>query len=370
MAEPRTIAHRRELWRLRAETIRGLRVLWPRWDPTDSTTWNDFGTPATALVARQADRAAELGARYYLRVRKKRAPLAPALSLESVPRAAADPEKIAKSLGAVGLAGTYIALRYQSRTLAQAKAVAFVRVTMAAGRHVANGSRATILAASRVDPASEGWARVTAGTCDFCAGLSDEGIKDVAAMEAHDGCQCVAEPSFEEQKKTFKELDGTAEQARENVRLRGKLNNLESARLESYVGAGYEDLNYALRETGGDLAQLTRYETDTIAALDGAIERSVVKNDIQVYRGLSFEPECSVGDVLVDDAFVSTSMRREVAESFGGDGWLMTVELPSGERALYTMTGEDEFLLPRGTRFLVRSIDRELREMTVRVVSK
>lgn len=65
---------------------------------------------------------------------------------------------------------------------------------------VANATRDTITTASFRDPRSEGWQRVGAGACPFCAMLIGRGrvyrSERSARFAAHDNCHCSAAPAF------------------------------------------------------------------------------------------------------------------------------------------------------------------------------
>lgn len=66
-------------------------------------------------------------------------------------------------------------------------------------RRMANFSRFTVTGSSTADPSARGWRRVGVGECDFCQMLLDRGAvysEATADFEAHDGCQCGAEPEF------------------------------------------------------------------------------------------------------------------------------------------------------------------------------
>lgn len=68
-----------------------------------------------------------------------------------------------------------------------------------AQRRVANFSRFTVMRSSTQDRQAKGWERVGVGECDFCAMLLGRGAvysEATADFEAHDHCQCQAEPVF------------------------------------------------------------------------------------------------------------------------------------------------------------------------------
>lgn len=75
-------------------------------------------------------------------------------------------------------------------------------LTLAQGglqRHVANVDRETIRLASVDDRQTQGWVRVGRGECDWCQQYLDGVVHYVEGYDfnAHDHCQCTAEPVFD-----------------------------------------------------------------------------------------------------------------------------------------------------------------------------
>ncbi|HVY10811.1 MAG TPA: hypothetical protein VHB18_11790 [Mycobacteriales bacterium] len=68
-----------------------------------------------------------------------------------------------------------------------------------AQRRTANFARRTVMGSSVADPHARGWMRVGVGECEFCQMLLGRGAvytEATADFEAHDHCQCGAEPAF------------------------------------------------------------------------------------------------------------------------------------------------------------------------------
>lgn len=66
-------------------------------------------------------------------------------------------------------------------------------------RIVADAARHTVILSTGADPRGKGWARRTAGGCDFCQMLAGRGAvysADTADFKSHDDCNCVAVPVF------------------------------------------------------------------------------------------------------------------------------------------------------------------------------
>ena len=86
------------------------------------------------------------------------------------------------------------------KTPEQAAHTALIRTVGSAARMASDGGRETVTRTMRDDPRAHGWQRVTGGdACYFCAMLSGRGgvySADSVDFEAHDFCQCEAEPVF------------------------------------------------------------------------------------------------------------------------------------------------------------------------------
>ena len=65
-------------------------------------------------------------------------------------------------------------------------------------RRIADHVRLTITESSIEDPRSEGWVRTGHGECDWCKQYLDGEVRTVEGydFDAHDWCQCTAEPVF------------------------------------------------------------------------------------------------------------------------------------------------------------------------------
>lgn len=99
--------------------------------------------------------------------------------------------------------------------------------------------------------------------------------------------------------------------------------------------------------------------------IDSAIQKSVIREELTVIRGLSnpgwFEPY-KVDAMFSDDAFGSFSLRPESACRYAGlnsvrEKVFVTYKLAVGSHALYMGHKEEEMLLPRGRSYKVDDID-------------
>jgi hypothetical protein len=138
--------------------------------------------------------------------------------------------------------------------------------------------------------------------------------------------------------------------------------------IRRYVGGRHVAINGDCR---GDSDGDPRTFRD-VHLLDTALEKSPLAQDEVVFRGISraYAKELerrglSVGDRLVDKAFLSTSRSKAVARGFLGyetEGLLMRIRLPGGRNALdlspYSpLPEEQEYLLPRETVLRVTGYD-------------
>lgn len=67
-------------------------------------------------------------------------------------------------------------------------------------RRIANYARTTVMRSSVRDPQAKGWRRVGSAKCDFCRMLIGRGAvyrEPTADFDAHDHCNCAAEPAFQ-----------------------------------------------------------------------------------------------------------------------------------------------------------------------------
>lgn len=195
--------HLQQQLALRALTLRQLARLWPLWNLDDPNSYGLFIEAALPLVATGNRRSAALAAQYYTMFRALELPQSLQLGWQGIrelPPAPA-PAVMRSSLANVTMAGVFNALG-AGQNRSQALANGFVRLSGEATRLVLNGERDTILQAVEEDPQALGWMRVSGGDpCAFCAMLLSRGAvyksEETASFEAHDHCQCGAEPFYE-----------------------------------------------------------------------------------------------------------------------------------------------------------------------------
>lgn len=149
-----------------------------------------------------------------------------------------------------------------------------------------------------------------------------------------------------------------------------KYTDAEENAIGQYQGATAFAVNDYLRHPEKPAPSYVKRMVDAIGSdLDAAIAKGEVKEAVTVYRGFSSdalpEGESAVGTVLRDNAYVSTTMDRDVTHRFlnevRGQGKatpvLAEIRVPKGARAAYVDkvrdSGESELLFGRGTRLKV-----------------
>ena len=144
----------------------------------------------------------------------------------------------------------------------------------------------------------------------------------------------------------------------------------QKAALFEYQGDKAKEINRKLRS--GDVG---REDAVYIKTLDKAISQTWLPVDMNLFRGVDsktfdFMVEGkSLGDVIKEKGFISTSLVKNTAKSFG-DG-LFQIKAKKGQYAADVGgIGEAEILLPRKLRLKVVGIDKEKRICTVEIVEK
>jgi len=164
----------------------------------------------------------------------------------------------------------------------------------------------------------------------------------------------------------FSKASGADKWAKSVKSLNPALTETQDEAMQQYKGEDFLDLNDHLRMGGSSEIRLG---SDPDQYLDELIESSFegtsLPEPIIVYRGSDWDVfedfDDLTGDIISDDAFVSTSMVKGIAEAHS-DGLVMEIRLPKGTQAIYMdkwkVTGwdtESELLLPKGSKFKVIS---------------
>lgn len=143
----------------------------------------------------------------------------------------------------------------------------------------------------------------------------------------------------------------------------------EKQAISLYTGSWYQDVNGALRSD----KSLNAYDQARVNAIDSAIAKSEIKKPIVVYRGSTNDlvggyssiddiKSNLVGKTIQDKGYMSTSVSKD--SSFGGNTYYR-ITIPTGKgRGAYVksvshFSHENEFLLKRGTNFLVTGVTKK-----------
>ena len=121
----------------------------------------------------------------------------------------------------------------------------------------------------------------------------------------------------------------------------------------------FDDFREALSDADYDVC------LELISLIDSAIQKSSIRGDLTVIRGLSNPAWFNLfeeGNRFSEDAFGSFSLSPESACGYAGlnsagQKVLVTYVLPAGSHALYMGQKEEEMLLPRGMKYMIDEID-------------
>lgn len=143
----------------------------------------------------------------------------------------------------------------------------------------------------------------------------------------------------------------------------------EQSAINEYTGSDYKQINEYLRT--GKTGQIDEKDLqESIQNISDGLRKFDLKEDIITYRGIpeniyDIPFEMLEGMELSEKAFVSTSLNRDI--SFNGafsGGIEMIFHVPAGSNGAYInaiskFDNEKEFLLDKGTRYIVKSAVKE-----------
>ena len=193
-----TELHRKQQLVLKTQVVRDVMRIFPAWQPRDPASYDAFAQAIVLLVKSRSVQSAALAAHYFdlFRTVETGTGIAHMATLAPGPTA----EHILKSLSATSRGALFRAFA-AGQSYEQAMANTAVQVSGSVSRLVGNTGRDTILSATRADGQAQGWARATGGNpCAFCAMLASRGPayrEESVEFQAHDHCQCYAEPVYE-----------------------------------------------------------------------------------------------------------------------------------------------------------------------------
>ena len=128
--------------------------------------------------------------------------------------------------------------------------------------------------------------------------------------------------------------------------------------VERYVGDGYEEINYGLRNTDN-------IRTDrTAVVIQKTIDASTISENIRVFRSFNSnvfaELNLQQGDTFRDPAFSSTSVSQSLVGRLGDDGVLAKIDVPAGSHGVgITHMNEGEILLGSNASFTFHGYDND-----------
>lgn len=129
-----------------------------------------------------------------------------------------------------------------------------------------------------------------------------------------------------------------------------------------YTDGSYSTLNKQLRE-----GQPMDHATATLAAhMDAAIAKSRLTENCTLYRGIAkpqafFGPNITVGTVVIDNGYLSTSKHASIAVNFSQGGMLAVIKMQKGDHAIDVAgityhSAEKEVVLGRGSMFKITGV--------------
>lgn len=149
-----------------------------------------------------------------------------------------------------------------------------------------------------------------------------------------------------------------------------KLTREERQALEQYSTSLFHDLNSGLR---------LGKTTEKSLLIDEVFRKAPkLKADLKVYRGLDQSAFPGkrlpvIGDVIIDQAFMSTTISSEVAEGFAR-GVTLEMIAKKGSTPLSLVrvnpSAESELLFPRGTRLLIHEVVVDPNTEDVRIIAE
>jgi hypothetical protein len=397
---PDTKEYQAQLVALRALTYRDTQTVWSLLDMDRlDESFPKYAAAAVALVRLRRAITVSLARDYWKNLRRASGitgemPVVPSVELPTL--------ALISSLRIVGPVSIKTAMTHNVR-IEKASRDALVRTMGVIDRHINNGGRDWLMAATEADPEATGWKRRTLGTCGYCQDLEGSG----GAFHAHDHCGCVPEPQFKlgaarafkpvdpsqigwrfsgmpgsvgsEIAKNAPAFDQNAYRAVEDFYSFGKKMSpeaIQEASLLYYGGNGYRTLNPARRGQNTDMYGFS--EADNAARRErlGIIEQGLrdtfardsfeLQQDAVFFRGSFIDEEDFELGFISDPAWVSMSLSRTVAAGFADepDTWHMTVKVPKGTPLLAVGAQEQEVLLD-GAAFWIEAWDEEARTVTL-----
>ncbi|WP_165964712.1 ADP-ribosyltransferase [Periweissella cryptocerci] len=146
-----------------------------------------------------------------------------------------------------------------------------------------------------------------------------------------------------------------------------KLTKPQKKAIYHYTSDGYKDINSYLR----NLIPGTKQVKGEVGKIDRGLNKFAMPLNVTVWRGTSVQSigygvkggQIKVGARYSDQAYMSTSFDREIANSFNSDA-ILKIQLPAGKYGaaiapLSDYQSEDEFLVKHGAKMIVTGVDKK-----------
>ena len=208
----------------------------------------------------------------------------------------------------------------------------------------------------------------------------EDGLVGIELDEGH--VQTVETWDIDQYRSQDRDLDETRDELRDHFSNISQHNQS----LQEYTGQAHREINGHMRDTAKEVdadskgklehAIMATADADTarvISDVQAATKQSLPR-EMNVARGIdvdagSFmdraEEAMERGGSLMDEGFQSATIDRDVAEGFGN----VTLDIQTDHgvyaRAASEFAGEDEVLLPAGTQYEVKEVDRENNTVSV-----
>ena len=150
--------------------------------------------------------------------------------------------------------------------------------------------------------------------------------------------------------------------------LPGDITKVEMESLLMYQGTYYREINDHFRF---DKA-ITPSALKASQRVDNVIARSATNGRIPVYRGIGLNDELKIGQILEENAYMSTSSSRTIATEFAAVSnkthrYVLEFEIPNGYHSVYmdkvlgerSQYDEAEYLLGRGRRVIIKGMKQD-----------
>jgi len=129
--------------------------------------------------------------------------------------------------------------------------------------------------------------------------------------------------------------------------------------ISHYSGMGSRAVNMFLTSGNAGSGWPKDLLKKIIKDIESISQNNALKNSIVVFKGVKYKPK--VGESLKTPGFISTSVSKEIAESFAGsDGTVIMINLPIGTKAFPIPNSEFEMLLSKQYQIKIIKYDKNI----------